>query len=142
MKEKRRAALIFVAANAAIVLIAVIYVLIFLRSDGAGIFVCPFKDTLFIYCPGCGGTRSVYYLLTLDFVNSFIYNPAVPITALILLDIDIRAVISIIKTDMSALRSFRGKIFYLIPIVILVNFVLRNILLYRFGIDLLGDFGI
>ena len=61
------------------------------------------------------------------------------VTAVIFLDIDLRATVSVIKGNPRYLKSFPSKLFFIIPAVILINFVVRNILLFGFGIDLLGD---
>ena len=126
-------------ANVALLAVSVLYALFFLDGAGDGKIVCLFKETLHAYCPGCGGTRAVGALLRFDFVHSFIYNPTVLVTAVIFLDIDLRALVSVIKGDPRYLKSFPSKIFFVIPAVILINFVVRNILLFGFGIDLLGD---
>ncbi len=38
---------------------------------------CSFFTATGIYCPGCGGTRSVLYLLQGNIVRSFLYHPFV-----------------------------------------------------------------
>lgn len=134
---RRKGVALFIIINTAIFLISLAYVLIFYRAEAP--VACKFKEVLHMYCPGCGGTRAVYYLLRLDFANSFISNPAVIITALILADIDIRALIALIKNDSRILTSFKAKTFLVIPTVLVLNFAVRNILLYGFSIDLLGD---
>ena len=45
---------------------------------------CRFSQTFHLYCPGCGGTRSVKHLLHFDLVRSFLSHP-IPIYAGILL---------------------------------------------------------
>ena len=127
------------AANLALVLGSLLYVILFLGDGNEGEIVCLFKKTFYAYCPGCGGTRAVAALLRLDFYHSFIYNPTVIVTALIFFDIDIRALISIVKNNPCYLKSFNPKVLFIIPAVILVNFAVRNLLLFGFGIDILGD---
>ena len=46
-------------------------------------FSCVMYDLTGLYCPGCGGTRSINYLLNGHFLTSFIYHPFV-ITALLM----------------------------------------------------------
>lgn len=45
---------------------------------------CRFSQTFHLYCPGCGGTRSVKHLLHFDLIRSFLSHP-VPIYAGIIL---------------------------------------------------------
>ena len=137
--KRRQWAILLVMANLSILAVSLLYVRFFLDSSGDGVIVCLFKETFFAYCPGCGGTRALGALLRFDFLHSFIYNPAVLVTSVIFLDIDIRAAISVLKNDPKYIKSFPSKVFFVIPAVILLNFLVRNLLLFSFGIDVLGD---
>ena len=39
---------------------------------------CIFHKLTGLYCPGCGGTRAVVFLLHGDFLHSLVYHPFVP----------------------------------------------------------------
>jgi len=41
------------------------------------LFECTFQRIVGLPCPGCGGTRAVYYLFHGDFLKSFQYHPVV-----------------------------------------------------------------
>ena len=41
------------------------------------IFQCDIKRISGFPCPGCGGTRAIYYLFKGDFIRSFLFHPAV-----------------------------------------------------------------
>jgi len=99
---------------------------------------CPFKYNFHLYCPGCGGSRSLSALLSFDIIRSFILFPALPITVIILTVLYIKAAISFIKNDLKYLQSFNLNLFIIIPAVIILNFFIKNILLL-FGIDPIGD---
>lgn len=71
-------------------------------------------------------------------MSSFVAFPALPVTALILLDIDIRALMTVIKDDTRYIKGFRGIVFAAVPAVILINFFVRNFLLIKYGIDYLS----
>ena len=108
-------------------------------AEGREFIECSFKHKFHLYCPGCGGSRSLSALLSFDFVRSFKLFPALPISVIILSDLYIRALISFIKNDEIYLKNFKPIILTLIPFIIILNFFLRNILLF-YGIDLIGDF--
>ena len=107
-------------------------------SEGRELIYCSFKHKFNLYCPGCGGSRSLSALLSFDIVRSFILFPALPVSVIILADLYVRAFISIIKNDEKYLKNFKFKLLIIIPFIIIVNFFVRNILLF-FGIDIIGD---
>ena len=105
----------------------------------------PFKacmwDKVFgIYCPGCGGTRAIDALLQGDFLHSFLYHPFILYVALVF-------AYYYISAGYTFLIKRNGKIYYEIPIwiligavvVVIVNFIVRNILLVYFKIDFMQD---
>ncbi len=144
-EQRKRILAVLLISNAAIVLISVVYVLLFVPEQGDGfgapaVLECSFKRLFGLYCPGCGGSRSVYYLLTLDLLRSFIFCPAVPITAVIIFALDVRGVICFAKDDLAPMKSFKSTTFLVIPAALLLNFLVRNILLLC-GIDYIGDLG-
>ena len=108
-------------------------------SLGEELIKCSFKHRFRLYCPGCGGSRSLSALLDFDFLRSFILFPALPITVLILLYFFVTYLLAFIKNDEKILRAFKPEILIVIPSVIILNFFIRNALLF-FGIDLIGDF--
>lgn len=108
-------------------------------SKGEELIKCPFKYSFHMYCPGCGGSRSLSALLSFDVVRSFILFPALPLTVIILADLFLRALISFIKNDERYIKNFKINLLIIIPAVIILNFFVRNILLL-YGIDLIGDF--
>lgn len=132
--------LFFGISNILLLAASLIYGAVVARAEAEGVdaVICICKSNLSIYCPGCGGSRSLLYLLRFDFLKSFIYFPALILCAIIILDVDVRAVISFIKNDSAALEKFNLNILISIPAVIILNFLIRNILLF-FGIDYIGD---
>ncbi len=48
----------------------------------SGFVRCPFAALTHHPCPGCGSTRAVLALLSLDFVGALRFNPAAPLIAL------------------------------------------------------------
>lgn len=141
MPLRRKIALFLFLPLALLILVSLIYVLLVGEAilSGEDVIGCAFKHTFFLYCPGCGGSRSLIALLSFNFIESFIFFPALPISVLILCDLYVRAVISFVKNDEKYLKGFKSQLLIIIPAVIILNFFVRNILLLS-GIDLLGDF--
>ncbi len=102
---------------------------------------CMVQSTLGIYCPGCGGTRAVAALIHGDFLGSFACHPLVPYTAVIggwFLFSQTVARISKRRLDIG-MRYKDGYVWAALGIVI-VNFILKNLLLIVWKVDLLGNF--
>ena len=133
--------LTFLITHVILLSVSIIYGIITSAAmdEGREAVECYFKHTFLMYCPGCGGSRSLVYLLRFDIIRSFMYFPALPISALLILDVDIRAVISFVKNSFEPLKNFKVNSILIIPAVIIFTFILRNVLLLAFGIDLLGD---
>ena len=108
---------------------------IFMQTDTGK---CTFLDKFKLYCPGCGGTRSLYALLQLNIIKSFVYNPAVPLGVATYIYYNVRAIIAIKRNDENYFIKQKYMIIPIVAIVIILYFVVRNILLFN-GIDLIGD---
>lgn len=99
---------------------------------------CLFRAMTGLYCPGCGGTRAVRYLLQGEWLLSFRFHPLVPYTALVLI---LEAVSFLAAGLCGDRRLYLGheKLFlYLAAAIVAVNFAVRNYLLVWQGIDLLA----
>lgn len=101
--------------------------------------VCSFYNTLHLYCPGCGGSRSLLSLLRFNFLSSFMFFPALIPSVIIFLYLDTLILISILKGEREPLHFFPTKIIISIPIIILLNFLVRNVLLVFFDIDYISS---
>ena len=109
------------------------YILDFLEKAG-----CFIRNHFHIYCPGCGGTRAVEALFKLQLMKSLYYNPAV---ILMLLTVVFLQGVKILEAK-RGIRIYKARIIaYSAFLVIWFSyFVIRNILLVCYGIDMLGDF--
>lgn len=102
---------------------------------------CGIRTRFGIYCPGCGGTRAVEAFLSGEILQSLKFNP---IVLLFLADIVLTiavAVVGVLKKE----RNYKiSRIILVYNWAILaffaIYFVLRNVLLVKFGVDMLGDF--
>ncbi len=130
---------IFTIMNSLILLAAVAYSVYFNLTLGTEHEIkCVFKEAFGLYCPGCGGSRSLTYLFKLDPVRSFIHYPPLYVAIGVILGYDIRLVLTLIKGDSSFTDRYKFYPFIFLASSIILHFVLRNALLLL-GIDYIGD---
>lgn len=98
---------------------------------------CAFRLATGFYCPGCGGTRAVKFFLSGHMIKSFIYHPLIPYLGI---------GGGIFMVSQTASRVTRGKIrgmkfrnwyVYMMGIVILVHFFIKNFVLYFWNYPLI-----
>lgn len=139
-----------------LILIAAIFYAILLRIHFSEIAfqegTCTFSQKLHLYCPGCGGTRSIKYLLQGKVFHSLLAHP-VPVYALVVL---VRIWVALghnllVGRKMTgqgvAASSSAGKIWpvfchwemWFILVVVFGFFILRDVLLVTLKWDFLGD---
>ncbi len=99
---------------------------------------CMFHLLTGLYCPGCGGTRAVRYLLRGDLVQSFVYHPLVPYMALVVLFLAGSKALAVIKKRPEWCPVREMTFVYVGAGIILVNWIVKNICLIFWGIDLLA----
>lgn len=98
-------------------------------------FGCAFWTFLGAYCPGCGGTRAVKALLHGNFLQSLWYHPIVLYSVVLYLVLMISWTLA--KLHLFGIKKglkFRDSYFYGMLIIIAVNFILKNVLKFCFGI--------
>lgn len=130
---KNKNAIIFLILNSSVLIISLLYNFLFKEKL---IGDCVFLDTFGFYCPGCGGSRSLNALLSFNLYKSFIYYPPILITSFIILYVDVKLLTAAVKLNDKS--NINPNVFLIIPVIIVLNFVIRNILLL-FGIDILGN---
>ena len=132
---------IFITMNISLILFAIFYVIYFDSVKGTVAEVrCRFKEALGFYCPGCGASRSLKAFIHFDFIKSFILYPPITVSALVILDYDIKLIITFICKNTKITDRFKYYTFLLIPASVIISFVVKNILLFFFKIDTVGDF--
>lgn len=100
---------------------------------------CPFHELTGLYCPGCGGTRAVKYLLKGELVKSFIYHPFViygGITAVLWAAV---AIYRKVKKRPAPDLARESAVVYAGIVIIIINWIIKNLLLVFWGIDLLAE---
>lgn len=97
---------------------------------------CWFYQSWHVYCPGCGGTRSLTALVHGEWLKALYYHPAVPVTAAL-------AAGYLISQTVWRLRGRRGWVLHydarwpwLLAELLLFNCLLRNALLLGWGIEI------
>lgn len=96
---------------------------------------CAFQLFLGMYCPGCGGTRSVNALLHGHLFQSLWYHPLVLYSAGLYLVFMISWTAA--KLHLFGIKSglkFRPGYMYAMLVIIAVNFIVKNVLKLGFGI--------
>lgn len=100
-------------------------------------FPCPFKYVTGFYCPGCGGTRAVWYLLHGHILLSIQYHPLVFYMALMIV---VESVGYLLAKRTGKTWMYMGRYGLVISLgvaIVLINWVFKNYMLVARGIDLL-----
>ncbi len=101
---------------------------------------CILKETIHLYCPGCGGTRAIDTFLHGHFIKSFLYNPTIVYLALYFLSYYIPAALKLAGIWKKKI-NYTVYVYPLIGLlaIIIINFVVRNLLLVYGGVDYIGE---
>lgn len=97
---------------------------------------CMFNVITGYYCPGCGGTRAFKALLGGHVIKSFIYNPTVLYgVGLYVWFMGSHVLEKLTRGKIKGLK-YRHIYLWLILIILVVNFMVRNCLLLNYGIEI------
>lgn len=102
-------------------------------------FPCLFQLLTGLYCPGCGGTRAVKYLLQGQIVKSIQYHPVVCYAAVIVAAAAVRHLLARIFHRPSLRMVHYDRYVYVGAAVIVANWIVKNFFLIVYGIDLLSE---
>lgn len=94
---------------------------------------CLFHLVTGYYCPGCGGTRALYLFLTGHWIKSFLFHPLVVYAFFVCLYLCIRKILDH-KYHPNA------RLLWIALGLLAVNFVIKNLALVCFHVDLLQIF--
>lgn len=87
-----------------------------------------------IYCPGCGGTRAVIALLHGQFLKSLWYHPIVMYVVVMYVCFMFSHTLEKLHFPLVKGMHFHIWMIYAMPVILAVNVVLKNVLMFRFGI--------
>lgn len=100
-------------------------------------FPCLFHLLTGYYCPGCGGTRAVRYLLQGEIWKSIQYHPLVAYMAAIVTIELVRLIFDKAQKRFTGYQKRYEMFVWIGVVVILVNWGIKNYWLAVKGIDLL-----
>lgn len=121
------------------ILIAVAFVAAVFYLTGWKIpeYPCVMRSMLGLYCPGCGGTRAVFFLLHGQIGKSLFYNPVVCYAVgFLLLYMTSQTMMRYTKIKVSALH-FRMLYCYIGVAILVGNFLWKNYYVIVKGIYLI-----
>jgi hypothetical protein len=110
-----------------IILLISIYILFFIFDLR---WECIFKKVIHIACPGCGLTRSLKSILSLDIISSIKYNILgipVLIFGVITIIIALRDFIKAEDTLMPVIYKMAKKYYKFIFIILIITMIINNI---------------
>lgn len=100
---------------------------------------CLFKVKYGLYCPGCGGTRSVIALLHGNLMRSLYLNPLPAMLILDVISLFMCYIYERVTKKKYSTATFRLVFNIGILFVVIAFTIVRNVLLVSYGIDMLGD---
>lgn len=95
---------------------------------------CIFWELWGIYCPGCGGTRSLVALAHGHILQSLWYHPLLLYCVIMYLAFMLSHTLEKLHVPFVKGMKFREWIMYGMIVVLILNFVLKNVLKFMFGI--------
>lgn len=95
---------------------------------------CIFWDLWGIYCPGCGGTRSLVALAHGHILQSLWYHPLLLYCVVMYLAFMLSHTLEKLHVPFVKGMKFREWIMYGMIVVLILNFIFKNVLKFMFGI--------
>lgn len=109
---------------------------LFIKDLGQLWLPCVFHEVTGLYCPGCGGTRAVKALLSGSLAGSLWYNPTVPLAVSAFILFMVTQALERCTGGRIKGIKYRNLYMWLLLAIMLVNCMVRNFLLIRYGIML------
>ena len=98
---------------------------------------CLLYQTFHLYCPGCGGTRALYYLLHGHFLTSIKYHPVIPYTFVLVVCYMSSHTLNILTKGKIKAMLFRPVYLYVMVGIILIQWFIKLYLAIRYQIYVL-----
>lgn len=100
------------------------------------LYPCVMLTLSGMYCPGCGGTRAVECLLEGRLLQSLIYHPLVPYTAVLTICCIFSHTLNLLTRGKVRAMRFRAIYLYVMLIILVVQWIGKNVLKLAFFIEL------
>lgn len=118
--------------------IGIPFLIFYMATYDKGIYPeCIMYRHFGIYCPGCGGSRAVAALLGGDIISSIIYHPVVIYSAVIYVVFMGSQTLSLLSRHKIKGILFHYWFLYGALILIIINFIVKNVLKFGFHIILM-----
>lgn len=88
---------------------------------------CMFYESTGYYCPGCGGTRGVHFLLHFDILNSLRHNLFLPITLSVAMYALVARTVKVFWGKTLFVWHPDGRLILALAIVLVLYWILRNL---------------
>ena len=99
---------------------------------------CILHNLTGLYCPGCGGTRAVFYLFQGHLFKSLLYHPFVPYAAVFCgWFMASHTVERLSRRRVAVGMKYRDGYLWAAVALILINFIVKNLALIVWHVDLL-----
>lgn len=98
---------------------------------------CIFYKLWGAYCPGCGGTRALLALIHGRFLESLWYHPLIMYCVVMYLVFMISHTMEKLHVPFVKGMKFREWILYGMLVILILNCILKNVLKFAFGIEML-----
>lgn len=127
---------------ALILLLAAVLIFIAEKVTGKHLYdfipPCLFRSLTGLYCPGCGGTRAICFLLQGRLIKSLLYHPLVPYTAVLGGWYLISHTVELVsKGKYPVGMRYRDVYLYGALGLVLINWTVKNLFILLCGVHLL-----
>jgi len=97
---------------------------------------CQMLRVFGIYCPGCGGTRAIRYLMRGEIIKSIYYHPVVIYGVVMYLSFMFSRMAEYISKGKIKGMKWRNIYIYIALFIIVINFIVKNIALLKYNVIL------
>ncbi len=135
MNNKKKTILFLLLSDILLLLISLFYNFFLFERGLVG--NCFFREKVGIYCLACGGSRALSALFSLKIISSLILYPTIITSIIVIIYYEFRLLRNLFTSKPLPVSIFSKYFVLLIPTSIILNYLIKCIFLYAFGIDLI-----